>query len=152
MRVEMSRDFPVPLKQGFDYLMDITSLPDWRFGVIEVIHPEETSWSSAGDRLRVAYRLLGRRVESECELDEINEVELVRFTARTPGLPTVHETWQYSPKGENAFGIKVIQETEEATSFFGKAIDRMLLPRVLEKDLNRTLDNLQDIFSMGVPD
>ncbi len=69
-----------------------------------------------------------------------------------PGLPTLHETWQYSPKGENAFEIKVIQETEEATSFFGKAIDRMLLPRVLEKDLVRTLDNLTDIFSVGIPD
>ena len=152
MRVEMSREFSVPLKQGYDYLMDVKTLPEWRSGLIEVIEPESASWHMPGDRMRLAYRVLGRRVETECTLGENKETELVRFSTRTPGLPSVHESWHYTPKGQDAFEVKVIQETEEAESFFGKAIDRMLLPRVIEKDLARTLDNLEDMFSMGVPD
>ena len=152
MRVEMSREFSVPLKQAYDYLMDIKTIPDWRVGVIEMIEPEWASWHMPGDRMRLAYRVLGRRVESECTLEENKEAELVRFTTRTPRLPSVHESWHYTPKGQDAFELKVIQETEEAESFFGKVIDRMLLPRVIEKDLARTLDNLEDMFSMGVPD
>lgn len=152
MRVEMSREFPVPVKLAYDYLTDPKAFPDWRFGVIEVIDPESASWSTPGDRVRMGYRILGRRVDTECTLDEVKAAELYRFTARTPGMPTVHESWHYLPKGEDAFELKVIQETEGATSFFGKAIDRTLLPRVVEKDLGRTLDNLEDIFSLGVPD
>jgi len=152
MRVEMTHEYPVPLKKGYDYLMDIKTLPQWRSGLIEVINPESTSWHMPGDRMRVAYRVLGRRVEAECTLGENREAELVRFTTRAPGLPSVSESWHYMPKGGEAFAVKVIQETEEATNFFGNTIDRMLLPRVVEKDLARTLDNLADIFSVGVPD
>lgn len=152
MRTEMSRQFPVPLKQAYDYLIDPKKIPEWRVGVIEMIEPESALWQTAGDRIKLAYRLLGRRVESECVLDEVKEHELVRLTAHTPGVPTLHETWLYSPIGEEALALKVVQETEEATTFLGKTIDRMVLPRILEKDLKRTLDNLEDIFTYGLPD
>lgn len=152
MRVEMTHEYPVSLKEGYDYLMDVKCLPQWRSGLIEVIHPETTSWHTPGDRMRVAYMVLGRRVEAECTMEENREGEYVRFTTRTPGLPSVAETWHYTPEGDDAFAVRVIQETEEGTSFFGNTIDRMLLPRVIEKDLTRTLDNLADIFSVGVPD
>jgi hypothetical protein len=152
MRTEMRREFPVPLQLGFDYLADPKRFPEWRFGVIELIDPETALWQAAGDKVHLAYRLLGRRVVSECTIDEIRAYELVRLTARTPGVPTLHETWIHAARGEDAFEVNVIQESEEATTFFGKAIDRMLLPRVIEKDLERTLDNLEDIFAVGVPD
>jgi hypothetical protein len=152
MRTEMSRQFSVPLKQAYDYLMDPKRIPEWRVGVIEMIDPESAFWHAAGDHIKLAYRLLGRRVESECILDEVKEHELVRYTVHTPGLPVLHEAWHYSPMGEDALAVRVVQESEEASSFFGKAIDRMVLPRVLEKDLTHALDNLEDIFSVGVPD
>ncbi|MDH3398333.1 MAG: SRPBCC family protein [Acidimicrobiia bacterium] len=152
MRVELSREFPIPLKQGYDYLMDPKLFSAWRVGMIEILDPDHAAWSQAGDRFRFAYRLLGRRVEGECVLDELQEGELVRYTASIPGLPKVHETWRYRATGESSFELKSVQETEESTSFFGKAIDRMVFPRAIERDLKRTLDNLEDIFSMGVPD
>jgi hypothetical protein len=152
MRVEMTHEYPVPLKRAYDYLMDVKSIPQWRNSLIEVINPERTSWHAPGDRMRVAYMVLGRRVEAECTLEENREAELVRFTTRAPGLPSVSECWEYTAKGDDACAVKVTQETEEGTSFFGSTIDRMLIPRVVEKDLNRTLDNLADIFSIGVPD
>lgn len=152
MRVELSREFPISLKSGYDYLMDPKLFPAWRVGMIEILDLEHATWSKAGDGFRFAYRLLGRRVEGECILDELREAELVRFTATIPGVPKVHESWHYRAIDEDSFELKSVQETEEATSFFGKAIDGMLLPRVIERDLTRTLDNLDDIFSMGVPD
>ena len=85
-------------------------------------------------------------------MDELREAELVRFTATMPGLPTVHEAWHYMAIDDNSFELKSVQETDEATNFFGKVIDRTLLPRVIQRDLERTLDNLDDIFSIGVPD
>ena len=152
MRVEMSRVFPAPLKQGYDYLMDWRMIPGYRAGVIEIVNPQTTAWSKTGDSMRLAYRVLGRRIESDCTLNEVREGEMTSFTARTPGLPTVRETWRYAPEGEDSFSVTVVQETGEASSFFGKVIDRTLLARVVEKDLARSLDNLEDIFSVGVPE
>jgi len=43
-------------------------------------------------------------------------------------------------------------ETEEPTNFFGKTIDRMLLPRILERDLKQSLENLNDIYTVGLFD
>jgi hypothetical protein len=152
MRVELSREFPIPLKQGYDYLMDPNLFSAWRVGMIEILDPQQPAWNTPGDRFRFAYRLLGRRVEGECVLEELKEAALVRFTATLPGLPTVHEAWHYRPIDDDSFELKSVQETEEATNFFGKVVDRTLLPRAIERDLRRTLDNLEDIFSMGVPD
>ena len=152
MRVELSREYPIPLKQGYDYMTDPLLFPVWRTGMIEILDPEHAAWNQAGDGIRFAYRLLGRRVEGEAILDEARDAELIRFTGTVPGIPKVHETWHYRATGEDSFEVRTVQETEEATSLFGKAIDRTLFPRAIERDLRRAFDNLEEIFSMGVPD
>ena len=153
MRIEVTRTFPVPLKTGWDYLQKWAEIPNWREGVIEIFNPE-TAWSKPGDGQRFAYRLLGRRVEGTSTLEEFREGELERFTVRMSGLPAFlpafHEEWHYAAAGEGAFTLKVVQETEPATSFLGKAIGEMLAPKVAERDLRRSLDNLQDVFASGV--
>jgi hypothetical protein len=152
MRVDLSREFHVPLKAAYDYLSDWTAFTDWRVGMVEVLNPDTAAWSKPGDGFRFSYRLLGRLIEGESVIDEIREQEIDRFTSTVPGLGTVTETWLYKPIDEESFALTVIQEGPEPTNFFGKIIDRTLLPRVIQRDLERTLDNLEDIFSMGIPD
>jgi hypothetical protein len=152
MRAEVRREFPIALKQGWDYLMDWRLFPQWRVGMVEVLDPETAAWSKPGDKFRFAYRMLGRTVEGECVLEDIREHELNRFTSTVPGLGTVTETWRYQDIDDDLFAISVIMEGSEPTSFFGKVIDRTLMPRVVERDLHRTFDNLHDIFTMGVPE
>ena len=59
--------------------------------------------------------------------------------------------WQIAESARWAISTVVVLESEEPESLFGKVVDRMLLPRALERDLRRTLENLEDIFSMGLP-
>lgn len=66
----------------------------------------------------------------------------MRYTATVPGLPKVHETPHYRATGDGSFEVKSVQK--EAT--FGKAIDGTRFPRTIERDLRRTLDNIEDIF------
>jgi hypothetical protein len=145
------RTFPVPRKKAFDYLDDFTTWPTWYAGMLEIIEPETAAWNEAGDKVRYAYRLLGRRIEGECTLEEIREAELAKFTAKAPMVGDVHQEWAYSDAGDSAFTLKVTMETDEPTSFFGKVIDKMVIPRVLERDLRHTLDHLEEIFAMGIP-
>ena len=147
MRTDMTRTYPVPLKKGFDYIDDFKTWPDWYVGMTEILEPEKGAWHIAGDEVRFAYKLLGRRLEGKAILDEYRETELVKFHTEVPGLPVVYFEYHYREAGEAAFVLKVIMETEEPTSFFGKAIDRMLLPVALERDLRHSLENLDTIFT-----
>jgi hypothetical protein len=116
------------------------------------VEDPDVRWAEPGDRARFTYRLLGRKLEGECVIDEREAPTLISYTAKIPGLPDVHHTWRHVEAQGPLVTTTVVQETEEPTHFFGKVVDRMLIPRALERDLRRTLDNLEDIFSMGVPE
>lgn len=151
MRVELTRTFPVPRKKAFDYLDDFTTWPAWYSGVLEILEADKAAWNAPGDKVRFAYKLLGRKLEGECTLDEVHEGELVKFTAEMAMVGEVHQEWIYSDAGEEAFTLKAIMETSEPTSFFGKMIDHTVIPRMLERDLRHTMDTLEETFAMGVP-
>jgi hypothetical protein len=146
VRTELTRTYPVPLKKGFDYIDDFRMWPDWYVGLTHLIEPNMGAWNGPGDEVRFESKLLGRRIEGRCVLDEKIEGELARYHVVVPNLPIVYFTWHYTGAGPEAFTAKVEMETEEPTSFFGKTIDRTLLPRVLERDLKRSMENLTDIF------
>jgi len=152
MRTEIAKMLPVPLKNGFDYLDDYKMWPDWYVGMTEVLDPAMAQWVFPGDSVKFAYRLLGRRVEGVSTLDEKIDGEFVRFHSDVPGLPRVYHEFHYGTAGDEAFILKVVLETkeDELTSFFGKVIDKTMLPRVLDRDLRGSLDNLEEIFVAGL--
>ena len=150
MRTELTRTFPVPLKKGFDYTDDFKIWPSWYAGMTHIIEPETGEWAAPGDRVRFGYKLLGRHLEGVSILEERVDGEMARFRTEVPGLPVFHFEYRFAAAGSEAFVLKVTMESEEPTSFFGKTIDRMLLPKVVERDLARSIENLDDIFSAGM--
>ena len=151
MRFEETRTMPVELKLGWDYVNDFRHWPDYYAGFDHIVDPDTGAWNAVGDRVKFAYRLLGRKIEGIATLQERDEGALVKFTAKVPPLPDVIQEWHYAELNDH-FILRVVLETEGATSFMGRLIDGTLLPKALEKDLKRTLDNLEDIFEMGIPD
>ncbi len=152
MRTEVAKSFPVPLKNGFDYIDDFKLWPDWYVGLTEILDPAVSQWVFPGDSVKFSYRLLGRRVEGTATLDEKIDGEFVKFHTDVPGLPRVHQEWHYATAGAEAFIVKVVLETKEddPTSLFGKVIDKTMLPRVLDRDLRGSLENLDEIFVAGL--
>ncbi len=152
MRIEETRRFPVPRKQVYDYLIDPGTWPLWLAGLIEVLDVEHAKWDEPGDRVQFVYRLLGRRVEGETLLQEIRPAQYARTHVQAPAVGTVTQEWFYSDAAEDSMTLRVVYETDEPTSFFGKAIDRTVVPRALERDLTGTMANLEGIFAVGPPD
>lgn len=152
VRTDVTRTYPIPVKKGFDYCDDFKTWPAWYVGMSEIIHPEEGRWHEIGDEVRFGYKLLGRHVEGVATLEERREMELVRFRTEVPGLPVFHFAYHYREVDPESFEMMVTMETEEPTSFFGKTIDRMLLPKVIERDLIRSMENLHDVFAAGLLD
>jgi hypothetical protein len=147
-RVELTRTFPVELKPAWDYMNDPNHWTDWFANLLTV--EEDAKWAEPGDSVRFTYRLLGRTVEGTCTMTERDVPVLVAYTATIAGLPDVHHTWRHVDG--TPVTTTVVLETEEPTSFFGKVVDRMLIPRALERDLRRSLESLEELFSMGIPD
>ncbi len=147
-RTELTRTFPVEMKTSWDYLNDPHHWQEWFVNLISVENPD-VRWSEPGDSVRFSYRLLGRTITGECIIDEREEPTRIAYTARMAGFPDVHHRWDHTDLG-GVISTTVVLETDEPTSFFGKTIDRTLIPRALARDLRRTLDNLEDIFGHGL--
>ena len=149
--VELTHTYPVELQKAWDYITDPHHWADWFVNLLSVEDPDKR-WTEPGDMVKFIYRLLGRKLEGELVIDERQAPTLLSYTAKIPGMPDIHQTWRHVEAPGPVVTTTVVQETEEPTSFFGKVVDRMLIPRALERDLRRTLDNLADMFSMGVPE
>lgn len=146
VHAEHAHTYPAPLKKGFDYISDFRMWPYWYVGMTELIDGELCGWSDPGDMVRYRYKILGRHIEAASVLDERIELERTTFRTVSPGFPEVRWEYRYAAAGQEAFILRVVMETEEPTIFFEKTVDRMLLPRIVERDLRRSLENLHDIF------
>lgn len=146
MRTEVTRTFPVTLRKGFAYIDDFTSWPAWYSGMIEILEPGRGAWRRAGDRVRFAYKLLGRRVEGASVLEAREEGARSVFRTEVPGLPTFHFEYHFAAAGPEAFQLKVVMRTDEPAGLLGKVLDRAVLPRVVEADLRKSLENLEQVF------
>lgn len=145
------RTYPVERKPAFAYLANPANWPDFYSGILEIADPDGVSYEKPGDTVAFTYSLLGRRLPGTATIDEYLEGELVRHTARVPGLPDVLQTWEYRDAA-GGLALEVSMTTEESTSFLGKTIDRLVVPRALQRDVERTLDKLEDVFAQGVPE
>ena len=152
MRFEEKREFPVSVKELWDFTTDFKQWPLWYAGMLEVVAPEKGAWGKPGDTVRVAYKMLGRRIEYSCIVSEWKDYELMRFVAEPPALPAAHFAWHFAPMSESQCELRVELETEAPASFFGKVIEASKVPRIYHKDVMRTLSNLEEIATVGIPD
>jgi hypothetical protein len=150
MRFEETRTIPIELKKGWDYINDFRRWPDFYAGFDHIVDPDTCAWNKVGDSVGFTYRLLGRSIKGVATINERDEGVMVKFTTKVTPLPDVIQEWHYTDLDDHCI-LRVVLETEGATSFMGRLIDGTLLPKALEKDLKRTMDNLEDIFEMGIP-
>jgi uncharacterized protein YndB with AHSA1/START domain len=150
MRTEAVQRIPLPREEVYNYLVDPETWAYWMAGILDVTDPDLVEWTQPGDKVHLGYRLLGRRIETEVELDEIQPAQYVKSHATTP-VGNVNQQWFYSDAGENSTTLRVVYETDEPTSFFGSIIDRTVIPQAIERDLKNTMANLEQIFAMGSP-
>lgn len=150
MRTEATQRIPLPREEVYNYLIDPETWAYWMAGILDIAETDPAEWAQPGDKVHLGYRLLGRRVETEVELEEVQPAQYVKVHATTP-VGSVNQQWFYSDAGEDSTTLRVVYETDEATSFFGSIIDRTVIPKAIERDLKTTMANLEQIFAMGPP-
>jgi hypothetical protein len=145
--VEMNRDYAADRTRLFDHLVEPANWPSYYNGITEV-RPYER-FAEPGDAVIFRYRLLGRIVEGTATLQALAPGERITIRTDVKGLPTIVQDWTYED-GDEGTHIRAMMDTPPVDSFFGRAIDRFIVPRQLERDLARTLDNVEDLVAVGV--
>jgi hypothetical protein len=144
VRIEVGRRFPVPLRDGFDYITDPANWPDYWPGLVRV--EPGWRWREPGDRARLVLRLLGRPVTLEMTLRRILPYLIVEYTSVQRGFPDArHERHFAEAGGELDYRLAV--EFEPRPGWRGR-LDRTLFSRAVERAMRDTLANLDTSFRL----
>ena len=142
MRLEMTRTFPVPRKQGWDYAEDFHTWPEWLD--VAVVDPESSSWEQPGDTVQVTSRMLGLRFQGSLTLEERVVPEKSRTLWHWRGSPDFHIEQHYEEAGPGAFTIRVVAYVDDAASRQGKIAAWVMtnVPFMMRRQLKATFDRL----------
>ena len=141
MRVEVGHRFGVSLRDGYDYITDLTNWPEYWPGLIRVA--PESRWSASGDQARVVVRLLGRPVELEMTLLRIEPYRLIEYRSVQPGLPDArHERHFVEENG--GFAYRIVVEFDPRPGLRG-LFDRHIVRRAVERAARQTIANLDNV-------
>jgi hypothetical protein len=139
MRLELTQSFAIPLRDGFDYIVEPRNWPEYWPGLIRV--QPGSRWRAPGDRARVVMRLLGRIVELEMTLCTFEPYRLIEYTSVQHGLPDVRHERGFSAVGDG-FEYRLAVDFEPRPGLRG-AFDRALVRRAIERAIQRTVSNLE---------
>jgi hypothetical protein len=144
VRVDVTRDLPVSVAEGFDYITDVRNWRSYWPGVIEVPDEENVAWSEPGDEASVILRVRGRPTEMRMKLSEFRPYEGVFYESTHEGVPDFwHERLFKDSQGSLRYTLVIAFEPRKGVQWL---VDRLLVPRIVRRSLVETLDNLERIF------
>jgi hypothetical protein len=142
IRIEARQHFPVPLRDGFDYITTVSNWPEYWPRLVRV--EPESRWRAPGDQARLVLRLLGRPVGLEMTLGRLEPYRLVEYTSVQRGLPDAsHE--RHFADAEGGFDYRLVVEFERRSGWRG-LYDRLLVRRAAERAMRETLANLRTVL------
>jgi len=149
VRFEMTRTFPVPLQQGWDYVEDFRTWHEWMN--LEVVDPEECAREKPGDTVRVAGKMIGSRFSGSLILEEMVSPELSRTLYRWPGWPDIHVEQHYAEAGPGAFTVRLVAYVDDEAGMLGKAAAWVMtnLPFMMQREVRGDFDRLDMLFRTG---
>lgn len=146
-KVTETREYAADRKELFDRLTDPAFWPHYYNGMVAA---ETERFTEAGDVAHFRHRLLGRLMDGEARLLEFDAPNRIRIEAEVKGMPPVEQDWVYEDTEDGGTRIHAVMTTPEVESWFGRTLDRFVMPRQLERDLLRTLDNVEDLLRVGL--
>jgi uncharacterized protein YndB with AHSA1/START domain len=138
MRIEASRRFPVPVREGFDYITDQRNWTEYWPGLVRI--EPGSRWSGPGDVTRIVVRLLGREVPLEMTLRRLDPPRLVEYTSTQPGMPDARHERHFEDAG-GGLHYRIAVELEPR-GLYDRTVVRLGIARALRK----TLANLETTF------
>ena len=144
IRVELSRTFPIPVSDAFAF---ITAPSNWKafFPHFVRLHdPARAKWDAPGDKVTVAIRILGRTVDVNMTLEEIQRDKRVVYVSRQHGLPDARHERRFTVASEG-FDFGLIVAFDPRSGLAG-LYDHFLVKPAIARALRTTVENLDSVF------
>jgi hypothetical protein len=147
VRIELTRNLPVALGEGFDYITDVRNWSQYWPNFIEIPGGDSVRWREAGDRAAVVVEVRGRPTELRMTLEQFVPYDRVVYRSSQEGLPDFHHERHFRDDG-GRLGYTLVIEYEPRPGLRG-LFDRLILPRYVRASLAETMDNLERVFANG---
>jgi uncharacterized protein YndB with AHSA1/START domain len=142
-RIEMTQTFPVSVHKAFGYITDLENWKAYWPGYVR-INNATARWRQPGDTVVLVVRLMGREVELDMVLTDVQPNTLVRYRSSQRGLPdALHE--RYWRAMSDGCEYQIIVSYEPRRGLIG-IFDRLIVQRSVRKAVRQTLKNLNGIF------
>jgi hypothetical protein len=141
--VTVTTRFGFPLDAGYDYIADVRRWPEYWPGLVSVA--PGARWSQPGDTVDLTLKLLGRPRELELTLTRIVPYELIAYTSIQRGLPAASHERQFAA-APGGFDYRFLVGFEPRPGLHAP-LDRLLLPRAVERAGRRTVETLERRFA-----
>ena len=142
-RVEAHRRFAVSLEQGYDFITELGNWPAYWPRLVRI--DPRSRWRAVGDRAWLVLRVLGRDVELEMTLSQIQRYRLIEYTTVQRGLPDARHERHFAPDGDG-FEYRLAVEFAPREGLTGIS-DRLLFKWAVERALRETVANLEARFA-----
>jgi uncharacterized protein YndB with AHSA1/START domain len=136
-------DLTASPEHAFALLTDLDRLPEWATIVVDTRDVSELPLR-AGCTFRQTVRVMGRELESEWKVTELEPERLIAYEATSPGGGSLAMKQSLLP--ENG-GTRVVLEIdyELPGGFLGELLDRAVVEAQNEREAERSLQRLKPI-------
>jgi Polyketide cyclase / dehydrase and lipid transport len=144
-RLEVTRDLPVALREGFDYITNVENWSEYWPKLLEIPERESVRWREPGDRAAVVIDVRGRPTELQMTLEQFVPYDRVVYRSSQEGLPEFHHERLFRDDGGRLRYTLVI--AYEPRPGLKGVFDRLVLPRYVRASLVETMDNLERVLA-----
>ena len=145
--IERTITIDAPPEEVFTVLTDLDRLPDWSTVTLET-HDIPEGGLRNGQTFRQTLRILGRSLEAEWRVEDLEAPNSVSYTATAPGGGTLRMAQHVRAEG-NGSRVELDLDYELPGGFAGKALNRAYLERRNEREAEHSLQNLKELVETG---
>lgn len=145
-RLEKTTTIYAPIEKVFEFVDGPENVARYAVGVSRVKEVSKTE-KHVGDIMTLTYTALGKRFDEQFTYTEYNKPTLLvsKVTGQMAG--TFHVALKQEASNQTLVTLKT--DYEIVSSALGRALNRLLLERVNEKNLERTLGNIKMMVETG---
>jgi carbon monoxide dehydrogenase subunit G len=145
-RLEKTTTIYAPIETVFEFIDDPEKVAKYSAGVSRVKEVSKTE-GRVGDVMRLTYSVLGMRYDEEFTYVEYKKPQLLvsKVTGHMAGM--FHVTLEQEASNQTLVTLRA--EYEIPSSSFSRALNKLVLERTNEKNLERTLANIKMMVENG---
>ena len=149
-RIERQVEIHRPPPEVFALLTDLDRLPEWATIVVGTRDVSELPLRE-GCTFRQTLRVLGREVESDWRVTELDAPRRVAYEAAAPGGGTLTMRQTVLP-GDAGSRVELELDYEVPGGWLGELLDRGLIEQQNEREAEQSLEQLKTLAEAAVTD